>query len=62
MVTTIEKPEHNENADVMRRLVDRPDKLKAGFFGKLTGSWLGRWAERYADYQLETRYRNDVRI
>jgi len=58
----IEKPVERDNNDEIRRLVERPDKVKAGFFSKLAGRWLGRWAERYAEYLLETRYRNDVRL
>jgi hypothetical protein len=59
---TIEKPELSVNSGAIRRLVQQPDKIKAGFFSKLAGSRLGRWAERYAEYQLETRYRNEVRL
>jgi hypothetical protein len=60
VATTIEKPVHNENPDVIRRLVEQPGKVRAGLFGKLAGSRLGRWAKRYAEYQLETRYRHYV--
>lgn len=58
---TIDKPVERDNSDEIRRLVDGPDPIKIGFFGKLADSRLGRWAEQYAEYQLKTRYRNDVR-
>ena len=59
---TIEKPVENGKNDEIRRLVDGPDTIKRGFFNKLVGSKLGRWAEQYAEYQLGTRYRNAVRL
>jgi hypothetical protein len=60
MVTTTEKSVDNENYVETRRLVEVPDKVEAGFFGRLTGSWLGRWTERYAENLLKTRYRDHV--
>jgi hypothetical protein len=60
VTTTIAKSVDNENHVETRRLLEGPDKVNAGFFSKLAGSRLGRWAEQYAEYQLETRYRNDV--
>jgi hypothetical protein len=59
---TIEKQVERDNNDEIRRLLDGPDTIKSDFFSKLAGSRLGRWAEQYADYQLETRYRNAVRL
>jgi hypothetical protein len=59
---TIENPVESGKYDDIRRMVDGPDIIKRGFFSKLAGSRLGRWAEQYAEYQLETRYRNDVRL
>jgi hypothetical protein len=61
VTTTIEKSVDNENYVETRRLVEGPEKVKACFFSKLAGSWLTRWAERYAEYLLETRYRDEVR-
>jgi hypothetical protein len=61
VTTTIEKSVGNENHTENRQLMERPVDVKVGFFGKLAGSRLGRWAAQYAEYQLETRYRNAVR-
>jgi hypothetical protein len=60
VTTTIEKSVDNENHVETRRLVEGPDKVNEGFFSRLAGSWLGRWAERYAENLLETRYRDHV--
>lgn len=62
VTTTIEKQVDRDKNDDIRWLVAEPDTIKRGFFSKLAGNRLGRWAERYAEYQLETRYRNDVRL
>jgi hypothetical protein len=58
VTTTIEKTVDNENYAENRRLLEGPANVKAGFFSRLAGSRLSRWAEQYAEYQLETRYRD----
>lgn len=58
---TIEKSVDSGKYDEIRRLVDGPDPVKRGFFGKLAGG-VTRWADRYAAYKLESPYWDDVRF
>jgi hypothetical protein len=58
---TIEKPVETRKYDDIRRLVDGPDNLKAGFTSVLAAR-MSRWADRYAAYQMGTDHWKDVRI